>query len=84
MIRSDRLFFGVMFGAMILIPIFILIEMKYNVKILFYLQFHWVLLLPYVFIKIWFPNSKASKWFNSVPEKVLHFYKSTYDKIKIY
>ena len=85
MIRSDRLFFGVIFGAMFFIPIIYIIDYKYDINIMFLLDFSCVLLLlPYVFIKILFPDSKASKWFNEVPEKILHFYKSTYDKIKIY
>ena len=84
MIRSDILIISVMLSSMVLIPISILIEIYYDVDILSYLQFYWILLLPFIIVRLWFPNSKAYKWFNSVPEKVLIFYKSTYDKIKIY
>ena len=85
MIRSDRLFFTVMFGAIIFIPIGIILKSIFDFPYIYdYHQFFWVFLLPYVIVKVWFPNSKASEWFHSVPEKVIYFYKNTYDKIKLY
>jgi len=85
MIRSDRLFFGVMFFA--LIGVFfgmfeiMIFQTRYMIT---YIPFWWILLLPYIFIKILFPKSGALVWFHSVPNKILLFYKNYYSKIKTY
>ena len=81
MIRSDRLFLG----TIVFILSFIFIVVVFNIAYLYdYLTFWWILLTPYVAIKLFFPNSKILDWFHSVPKKVLYFYESTYDKIKIF
>ena len=58
--RSDILFFG----TILLVLLLILIMVIFDVHIPYVTYFWWILLSPYIFVKIFFQKSKLFAWFN--------------------
>lgn len=59
--RSDIWFFGTVLLVCVLIPFVIIFS---DLEIWNYFHFWWVILLPYVIIKIFYRKSKLFKWLN--------------------
>jgi len=59
--RSDVFFLGTISSVVI----FLLIMVLFNVEIPSWFTFWWVVLLPYVFLKLFLRKTRLFKWFNT-------------------
>lgn len=61
--RSDVMFFSIILGIMFLM--FFIVVTNLFLGLLVYLKFFWVLLFPYIIVKLFFRKSKLFAWFDT-------------------